>query len=77
MKSPCPFRPQSIGYMNLYPYRVIGRVYGTSEKTGRPTNRKKEIVVNTRSLEDAQAAAEAMGVSPPYPIHGADSGPTG
>ena len=58
--------PTGIGYKNLYPYRVIGRVYGTSEKTGRPTNRKKEITVNARSLEDAQTAAEAMGVSPPY-----------
>lgn len=58
--------PTGIGYKNLYPYRVIGRVYGTSENTGRPTNRKKEIVVNAHSLEDAQAAAEAMGVSPPY-----------
>lgn len=58
--------PTGIGYKNLYPYRVIGRTYGTSEKTGRPTNRKSEIVVNAHSPEDAQAAAEAMGISPPY-----------
>ena len=58
--------PTGIGYKNLYPYRIVGRVYGTSEKTGRPTNRKKEIVVNARSLVDAQAAAEAAGVSAPY-----------
>lgn len=58
--------PTGVGYMNLYPYRVVGRVYGTSEKTGRPTNRKKEIVVNARSLEDAQTAALSAGVSPPY-----------
>lgn len=58
--------PTGVGYKNLYPYRVIGRVYGTSEKTGRPTNRKKEIVVNAPSPEDAQTAAEAAGVSPPY-----------
>lgn len=58
--------PTGIGYKNLYPYRIVGRVYGTSEKTGRPTNRKKVIVVNARSPEDAQAAADAAGVSPPY-----------
>lgn len=58
--------PTGIGYKNLYPYRVVGRVYGTSEKTGRPTNRKKEIVVNARSLGDAQSAASSAGVSAPY-----------
>ncbi len=58
--------PTGIGYKNLYPYRVVGRVYGTSEKTGRPTNRKKEIMVNAHSPEDAQIAAEAAGVSAPY-----------
>lgn len=58
--------PTGVGYKNLYPYRVVGRSYGISEKTGRPTNRKKEIVVNAHSQEDAQATAEAMGVLPPY-----------
>ena len=38
--------PTGIGYKNLYPYRIVGRSYGTSEKTGCPTNRKKEITVN-------------------------------
>lgn len=59
-------RPTGIGYKNLYPYRVVGRVYGTSEKTGRPTNRKKEVVVDAHSPDDAQAAAASIGVSPPY-----------
>lgn len=58
--------PTGVGYKNLYPYRVVGRVYGVSEKTGRPTNRKKEIAVNSVSVEDAQITAEAMGVMPPY-----------
>lgn len=58
--------PTGIGYKNLYPYRVVGRSYGTSEKTGRPTNRKKEIAVNAVSTEDAQVAAESAGVMPPY-----------
>jgi len=58
--------PTGIGYKNLYPYRVVGRVLGISEKTGLPTNRKKEIFVNASSVEDAQAAAEFAGVVPPY-----------
>lgn len=58
--------PTGVGYKNLYPYRVVGRSYGISEKTGRPTNRKKEIVVNAVSVEDAQAAAESAGVMSPY-----------
>jgi len=58
--------PTGVGYKNLYPYRVVGRAYGVSKKTGRPTNRKREITVNAASVEDAQTAAEAMGVMPPY-----------
>lgn len=58
--------PTGIGYLNLYPYRVIGRFYGTSAKTGRQTNRKREIIVNASSPEDAQAAAESQGVFSPY-----------
>lgn len=55
-----------LGYTNLFQYEVSGRIYGTSEKTGKQTNRKKTIMVNARSLEDAKAAAAELGVMPPY-----------
>lgn len=58
--------PTGPGFCNLYPYEVSGRVYGTSEKTGKATNRKKIIYVNASSSDDAQAAALSAGVSPPY-----------
>ena len=55
-----------LGYTNLYPYQVSGRVYGTSEKTGKQTNRKKTVIVNATDKTDAVAAAEDAGVMPPY-----------
>lgn len=58
--------PTGIGYKNLYPYRVIGRIHGISKKTGRSIDRKKEIFVDAVSVEDAQAAAKAMDIMPPY-----------
>lgn len=58
--------PTGIGYTNLYLYEVSGRLYGISEKTGRPTNRKKVIIVTAISEEDAEAAAEMQKVVPPY-----------
>jgi len=58
--------PTGIGYTNLYPYEVSGRLHGISEKTGRPTNRKKVIIVYASSAEDAEAAAQNQNVVPPY-----------
>lgn len=58
--------PLGLGYTNLFQYKVSGRVYGTSEKTGKQTSRKKTVMVNARNLEDAEAAAEELGVMTPY-----------
>lgn len=58
--------PSGIGYTNLYSYVVCGRVYGISEKTGRPTNRKKVAYVNAFSQVDAVQAAKEEGIMPPY-----------
>lgn len=58
--------PTGIGYTNLRRYRIEGRVYGTSPKTGKPTNQKKILVVNAKDKEDALQAAEEAGVMPPY-----------
>lgn len=58
--------PTGPGFCNLYPYKVSGRIFGTSEKTGKPTNRKKVLFVNASGVDDAQAAAQAVGVFPPY-----------
>lgn len=59
-------QPAGIGYTNLSIYRVTGRSYGTSKKTGRQTNRKKTVTVNAASEEDAIAAAAELGAMPPY-----------
>lgn len=61
-----PTGEDGFGYLNLYPYEVCGRVYGVSEKTGRPTNRKKIRVVHARGRRDAEAAAGEAGIMPPY-----------
>lgn len=58
--------PTGVGYMNLYPYSVTGYLYGTSEKTGKPTKRKKTIIVHATSKDDAIVAAESSGVLAPY-----------
>lgn len=58
--------PPGLGYTNLRRYRIEGRVYGTSPKTGKPTNQKKIIMVNAEDKEDAIRAAEEAGVMPPY-----------
>lgn len=34
-------QPTGIGYTNLYPYSVTGKLEGVSEKTGKPTSRKR------------------------------------
>lgn len=59
-------RPTGVGYTNLYPYEVCGRVLGMSKKTGRQTNRKKTIIVNAASESDAETAAQTLGCMPPY-----------
>ena len=59
-------KPTGLGYVNLYPYEVCGRLLGISEKTGKPTNRKKKIVVNALNENDAVTAAREMGIEPPY-----------
>lgn len=59
-------KPTGIGYTNLSIYWVTGRSYGTSEKTGKPTNRKRIVTVNAVSEEDAIAAAAELGVMSPY-----------
>lgn len=58
--------PTGLGYTNLYRYQVEGRIYGTSPKTGKPTNKKKTIMVNAKDKEDALQAAEEAGIMPPY-----------
>ena len=58
--------PPGLGYTNLHRYRIEGRVYGTSPKTGKPTNQKKIIIVNAEDKEDALQAAEEAGIMPPY-----------
>lgn len=58
--------PTGIGYTNLYLYEVSGRLHGISEKTGRPTNRKKVIIVSALSTKDAEAAAKEENIMPPY-----------
>lgn len=58
--------PTGLGYTNLYRYQIEGRIYGTSPKTGKPTNRKKIIVVNAKDEDDAMKAAEEAGIMPPY-----------
>lgn len=65
-------QPTGLGYTNLYPYSVTGRLKGISQKTGRPTNRKKEVMVNACSETDAVAAAQEMGISPPYQVEFVD-----
>ena len=58
--------PTGIGYTNLYLYEVSGRLHGISEKTGRPTNRKKIIIVSASSTENAEVAAKDQNIVPPY-----------
>lgn len=73
-EKPVPFyweyatQPTGVGYTNLYPYNVTGRLEGVSQKTGKPTNRKKTVVVNACSDTDAVAAAQELGISPPYRV---------
>lgn len=55
-----------IGYTNFKTYKVCGRKYGISEKTGRQTNRKKQIFVNAVNEDDAIKAAQQKEVMPPY-----------
>ena len=59
-------KPTGIGYTNLYPYKVCGRSFGVSEKTGKQTNRKKAVLVNAISREDAITAAQKLNCMPPY-----------
>lgn len=59
-------KPTGVGYTNLYPYKVCGRVLGMNEKTGRQTNRKKTVIVDATSESDAVTAAQALGCMPPY-----------
>lgn len=58
--------PLWLGYNNLCTFRVEGRVYGVSEKTGRKTNRKCTTVVNAINEQEAEKAAAEAGVMPPY-----------
>lgn len=58
--------PTGLGYTNLHRYQIEGRIYGTSPKTGKTTNRKKTIMVNAKDKEDALQAAEEAGIMPPY-----------
>ena len=58
--------PNGLGYTNLLTYRVVGREYGVSKKTGKQTNRKKEVYVNASNEDDAEKAAAEVGAMPPY-----------
>lgn len=58
--------PTGVGYLNLYPYTVVGRIHGVSEKTGKPTNRKKSALVYAISKDDAILAAQSLGLDSPF-----------
>lgn len=58
--------PTGIGYASFYQYEVVGRKYGASEKTRKPTNRKSKIVVLANDAEDAISEAKKKGTMPPY-----------
>ena len=59
-------KPTGLGYSNLYPYSVVGRRYGISEKTGKKTNRKATVKVNAFDRDDAIAQAKKKGVEEPF-----------
>ena len=61
-------QPTGVGYTNLYPYSVTGKLEGVSEKTGKPTSRKKTVTVNAISDTDAVAAAQELGLVPPFKV---------
>lgn len=69
-------RPNGPGYTNLFVYSVTGRVHGISGKTGRPTNRKKQVLVNAKDSEDARTAAQEIGVVAPYQVTFIDMPPS-
>lgn len=54
--------PTGLGYTNLYPFSVRGREHGISTRTGRPTSRKKTILVFADGEVDARQYAETMQV---------------
>ena len=58
--------PTGIGYASFYQYEVVGRKYGISEKTRKPTNRKSKIVVFSNNIEDAISEAKKKDTLPPY-----------
>jgi len=58
--------PTGIGYASLYEYEVVGRTYGVSEKTRKPTNKKSKIVVLANSAEEAISEAKKKDTMPPY-----------
>lgn len=58
--------PMGMGYNNFCCFQVEGRAYGISEKTGKPTNRKKVVYVNAVNVYDAKRAAEKEGAMQPY-----------
>lgn len=61
-------QPTGVGYTNMYPYSVTGKVEGVSEKTGKPTSRKKTVIVNAISDSDAVTAAQALGLVQPFKV---------
>lgn len=69
-------QPLGLGYTNLFQFSVCGRLKGVSEKTGRPTDRKKKIIVSAIDSEDARKAAEEIGIMPPYQIKFIDTPPS-
>ena len=58
--------PTGIGYASFYQYEVVGRKYGVSEKTRKPTNKKSRIVVLANNVEDAISEAKKKDTLPPY-----------
>lgn len=58
--------PTGPGFCNLYYYSVCGHIHGVSDRTGKPTCRKKTISVAATSAGEAMQLAEEAGVMPPY-----------
>ncbi len=58
--------PTGPGFCNLYRYSVSGYIRGVSDRTSKPTCRKKTISVAATSSSEAIQLAEEAGVMPPY-----------